>query len=619
MPRGGRIGLVLRRVRASPRVAVLSAGLVAIAVAAAADVTHVMDAQEQETIAVRFQLRGEQPVNDVAVLAVDDESLASLGAWPFRRSLHARAVDALHAANVRDIVYDVQFSEPTRPREDLALYDALGRAGGAVLAATATDEHGDTAVFGGRENLEAIGAEAASAAFVTAERDVYLRFPYASSGLRTLAVSAAQRAGRDLRPGDFADGGAWIDYRGPPGTIPTVSFSRLVESPERYADKLRGRVVVVGVTVPTEQDMHATPTASDRLMSGPEIQANAVWTALHGLPLRGAPHWTVWLAILVLGMGPAVATRWGGAARAGLAALVLGGAYIAGAQVAFEAGYVVEVVSPLVALLLGTMSATSAAYVAEREQRRRVATYSARLEEEVRARTEQLRETQLEVVRRLGRAVEWRDTDTGFHIDRMSMLAERLGRALGMRDGEAELLRQAAVLHDVGKVGIPDAVLHKPGKLDAEEWELMRSHTTIGGAILAGSSSPLLQLAESIALAHHERWDGSGYPRGLRGEEIPLAARICAVCDVFDALLSARPYKPAWTLDQALGELERQRGSHFDPAIVDAFIALVPSLEPQLVQQAGTEQVGIAGVAADEPRAAVPDADGRLAAAARTA
>jgi response regulator RpfG family c-di-GMP phosphodiesterase len=245
------------------------------------------------------------------------------------------------------------------------------------------------------------------------------------------------------------------------------------------------------------------------------------------------------------------------------------------------------VVSPLVALLLGTMSAMSAAYVAEREQRRRVASYNARLEREVRARTEQVRDTQLDVVRRLGRAVEWRDADTGFHIDRMSVLAERLGLAIGMSAAEAEVLRQAAALHDVGKVGIPDAVLRKPGRLDEEERAVMQTHTTIGAAILAGSASPLLQLAESIALAHHERWNGTGYPHGLRGEEIPLAARICAICDVFDALLSARTYKAPWTLEEALAELEHERGKHFDPALVDAFLALAPTLEPELVAQSG--------------------------------
>ena len=144
----------LRRLRGSHRVTILAAALVAVAVALAAEATHVVEAQEQDTIGLRFQLRGEQPATGVAVLAIDDETMAALGRWPFRRSLHARAVDALRAAGARGIVYDVQFSEPTRARDDLALYDALGRAGGAVLAATATDERGDSSsAENGREGM----------------------------------------------------------------------------------------------------------------------------------------------------------------------------------------------------------------------------------------------------------------------------------------------------------------------------------------------------------------------------------------------------------------------------------------------------------------------------------
>jgi response regulator RpfG family c-di-GMP phosphodiesterase len=135
-------------------------------------------------------------------------------------------------------------------------------------------------------------------------------------------------------------------------------------------------------------------------------------------------------------------------------------------------------------------------------------------------------------------------------------------------------------------------VLLKPGKLDAEEWALMQSHTTIGAEILAGSSSPLLQEAERIARTHHERYDGTGYPAGLRGEAIPLGARITAICDVFDALLSNRVYKQRWSIDDALAELRAQRGRHFDPALVDAFLALVPTFEPDLLQQVPADARG---------------------------
>ncbi len=151
-----------------------------------------------------------------------------------------------------------------------------------------------------------------------------------------------------------------------------------------------------------------------------------------------------------------------------------------------------------------------------------------------------------------------------------------------MGEDEAEELRHAAVLHDVGKIGIPDAVLLKPGRLDADEIAVMRRHTAIGASILSGSSSPLMQLAETIALTHHERWDGTGYPAGLAGEAIPLPGRIAAICDVFDALLARRPYKERWSLDEALVEILSLAGTHFDPELTRAFGEIAPGLAHEL-------------------------------------
>jgi response regulator RpfG family c-di-GMP phosphodiesterase len=257
------------------------------------------------------------------------------------------------------------------------------------------------------------------------------------------------------------------------------------------------------------------------------------------------------------------------------------------------------------------MTATTSAFVLEREQRRRTSQYSERLEREVSARTEELRETQLEIVSRLGRAVESRDADTGTHVDRTSALCHRLALAVGMPPAEAELLRHAAVLHDVGKVGIPDRILRKPGRFDADERAVMETHTQIGADILAGSGSALIRLGAVIARSHHERWDGTGYPDGLRGEEIPLAARISTVCDVFDALLSIRPYKPAWPLRDALAELIAQRGRQFDPELVDAFVALVDSLEPELLAPDGAPaEIGVLSAPAPEPPPRSPHAGG---------
>ena len=205
------------------------------------------------------------------------------------------------------------------------------------------------------------------------------------------------------------------------------------------------------------------------------------------------------------------------------------------------------------------------------------------LERRVRERTQDLRFSQLEIVHRLGQVAESRDPETGRHITRMSRVCAHLGKAIGMSPADCETLLLAAPMHDIGKVGVPDSILHKPGPLDDGERDRMRRHTTVGAEILAGSRSSIVRMAEEIALTHHERWDGSGYPRGLRGTEIPLVGRICAVGDVFDALVSARPYKRAWPIDEALAEIEAQAGVLLDPDLVAALVAARDDL-PRLLE-----------------------------------
>ncbi|MBB5234684.1 diguanylate cyclase (GGDEF)-like protein [Deinococcus budaensis] len=196
-------------------------------------------------------------------------------------------------------------------------------------------------------------------------------------------------------------------------------------------------------------------------------------------------------------------------------------------------------------------------------------------EAQVRARTEELEQAQLETVTRLGVAAEYRDDRTALHTHRVGNLAGRLAQAFGLPARDVHLIRLAARLHDVGKIGVPDAVLLKQEKFTPEDHAVMRHHTTIGARVLQGGRSELLRLAEQIALTHHERWDGSGYPQGLAGEQIPLVGRIVAVVDVWDALTTQRPYKAAWPPEDALAELQAQAGKHFDPDIVGAFAELL--------------------------------------------
>ena len=204
------------------------------------------------------------------------------------------------------------------------------------------------------------------------------------------------------------------------------------------------------------------------------------------------------------------------------------------------------------------------------------AQYLESLEETVSVRTKELEDTQREVIHRLGRAAEYRDNDTGSHIVRMSHYSAILAQAAGMSEEECKLIQQAMPMHDIGKIGIPDDILLKPGELSKEEWDTMRRHTLIGAELLSGSGSPLLQMAEIIALTHHEKWDGSGYPNKLSGEDIPLPGRICAICDIFDALTSQRPYKEAWAVERATEHIRELSGTHLDPQLVDLFEDMLP-------------------------------------------
>ena len=573
---------MLSRARLLPLIA---AAILAVLAGLAVQAAGALDSLERQSLGARFDTRGDQRPDEIVVVGIDDKTFDDLGnvSWPFKRSLHAKVIDRLDAAGAKTIVYDVQFTEPTEESEDMALFDALDRAGGGVLATSESDGRGGTNVLGGDENLRAINARAAGSDLTNDSTGAVERFPYAVRGLKSLGVVTAERVnGRPVDPERFEDGQARIDFRGDPGTIRTLSFSDVLRGRTDPA-LLRGKIVVVGATAPTLRDVHNTPVDGDELMSGPEAQANAIWTALHGVPLRSAPAWLGYAAIFLLGgLAPLARTRWRILAAAGTG-LAAAAAYVVMSQLAFEGGTVLPMVAPLVAALVGTAAMTVVSHLRETLERRRVA--------------RELRESQLEVIQRLSAAVESRDEETGLHVERISWFARRLALAAGSTAAEAELIGRAASLHDVGKIAIPDHVLLKPGKLDPVEWEVMKTHTTAGAEILAGSSSPFVQMAETIARTHHERWDGSGYPAGLAGEEIPLAGRICGICDVFDALLSRRPYKEPWALSEALAEIQSSSGTHFDPKLVEAFLEIAREMHGEW----SYEPEGSSALHIDEP------------------
>ncbi len=194
------------------------------------------------------------------------------------------------------------------------------------------------------------------------------------------------------------------------------------------------------------------------------------------------------------------------------------------------------------------------------------------LEDLVNERTKELNESRLEIVRRLGRAAEYKDNETGMHVIRISYYCKVMATAIGMSQEEINLILNASPMHDVGKIGIPDHILCKPGRLTAEERAIMEQHAEIGAKIIGNHNHPLLDMARTVALTHHEKWDGSGYPKGLKGEKIPLSGRIVAIADVFDALISKRPYKKAWPIEKVIALIKEEAGHHFDPLLVAAFV-----------------------------------------------
>jgi putative two-component system response regulator len=200
------------------------------------------------------------------------------------------------------------------------------------------------------------------------------------------------------------------------------------------------------------------------------------------------------------------------------------------------------------------------------------------LERLVELRTRELQRTRLQIIHRLGRAAEFRDNETGYHVVRMAHFSRLIALAAGVDADTAETLFLAAPMHDVGKIATPDNILLKPGKLDSAEWKVMQEHALAGADIIGEHEDELLVMARSIALTHHEKWDGSGYPAGLKGNDIPLLGRIVAMADVFDALTSERPYKKAWSVEDAVKAIREGAGSHFDPSLLPHFLAVLPAM-----------------------------------------
>jgi len=219
--------------------------------------------------------------------------------------------------------------------------------------------------------------------------------------------------------------------------------------------------------------------------------------------------------------------------------------------------------------------------------------YQRNLEQKLAERTEEIVLTRMEVIRQLGRAAEYKDNETGTHILRMSAYTKIIAQKIGLDNVRTELIFLSAPMHDIGKIGTPDYILQKEGALSSEEWKIVKKHPLQGAEIIGNHQSALLQTARIVALTHHEKFDGTGYPYGIKGYDIPLTGRIVAIADVFDALMSKRPYKEAWSLERAIGYLEEQKGKHFDSELVDAFLACKEEIKAIMAQFKDAEKLVI--------------------------
>ena len=355
--------------------ALLVVALIAAGLAILAYGTNLMRSLELHSVDARFSVRGtqEQP-SDIVFVKVDDRTFSQLGVqWPFPRSLHARVIDRLRAAGAKTIAVDIQFTEPTVPRQDNALIESIARAGGVVLSTTEVNKRGESRIFGGESVVHEIGAHAGNTVIEPDAGGAVRKMHYEFDGLPSFAIVTAEAAtGEPIDPAEMeGDGSAWIDFRGPPGTFRQVSYSSVLRG-QVPASAFRGKTVIVGASAPSLQDLHPTSTTGDELMAGPEIQANAIWTAEHGFPISSSGLLVDLMLILLMAVAPAAATLRLKPPLALLVALALGLLYAVAAQLAFNAGTVLPVVYPLFALVLSALGALAVNYVLNSMERQRV-------------------------------------------------------------------------------------------------------------------------------------------------------------------------------------------------------------------------------------------------------
>jgi adenylate cyclase len=349
--------------------------LVAVAIGLVFYATGLLKALEAQSVDARFSVRDTQVApGEIVVVGVDDTTFDELQhhRWPFPRSLEGRVIENLTKDGAKAIAVDIQFTEQTTPRQDDALIEAVEGAPGVVLSTTETNGHGKSRIFGGEEVVHSVGARAGDTVVPVESGGTTRKMLYEYEGLKSFGVVGAEAmTGEPISRGEFEDGKAWIDYRGPPETFRNVSFSRVLRG-KVPATVFRGKTVVIGATAPSLQDLHATSTTGDELMSGPELQANAIWTAAHGFPLSSSATVLDLILIVLLAAAPAAATLYLKPPPALAAAVLVGLAYTGATQLAFDSGTVLPVVYPLIALTLSALGALAVNYLITSFERQRV-------------------------------------------------------------------------------------------------------------------------------------------------------------------------------------------------------------------------------------------------------
>ena len=349
--------------------------LVAAAVGVVFYATGLLRTLEAQSVDARFAVRGTRATPDeIVVVGIDDRTFDELPnhRWPFPRSLEGRVIENLSKDGAKAIAVDIQFTEQTTERQDDALIEAVKGAPGVVLSTTETNGHGKSRIFGGEEVVHAVGARAGDTVVPVESGGTTRKMLYDYEGLKSFGVVAAEAmTGERISPDEFEDGKAWIDYRGPPDTFRNVPFSRVLRG-KVPASVFRGKTVVIGATAPSLQDLHATSTTGDELMSGPELQANAIWTAAHGFPLSSSAAVIDVILILLFAAAPAAAALWLKPPPALAGAVLLGVVYAVATRLGFDSGTVLPVVYPLIALTLAALGALATNYLITSFERQRV-------------------------------------------------------------------------------------------------------------------------------------------------------------------------------------------------------------------------------------------------------